>query len=402
MISESKEGEVTHFQESIRKSESSKGTLQGFADSPCESAKKTPHQFFSKKTKSILILMFYILSFSYSSIYIKNSFFNLHPFQATFFQSFFLTMLLPFSFIRNLFKERVIQKKQNEEEQSTQEIEATILNDNFSLIMDKKFYENYTKYTNTFYYRLLMLVLLYFLSIGFYFFALQRMQPFLCNILYSSCSIVIIVSKFGFNEKFNSLSIIQLILSLCVFVSFLISFLYEYNYESDKMFSLLGMTLMILCIISTCAFVLLLKHLYLKMKNYIRIGELAGYMGFSTIITYFCVMVCIILFGETSNVGFAFFNGFDNGKSIFLTCFEGIILGTICDYSLMKLTEYCSCNLLGSFFIIGLCTTSIIYLVQKKIVGIAFYLYIFSDFLALSLLIMVLTNMVIDEEENEL
>ena len=267
MISESKEGEVTPEKEKGFISNSSKDTLQGFADTSIQSHKKVPHQFLSRKTKSLLLLLVYLLSFSFSSIYIKSSLFNLHPFQASFFHSFFLTMLLPFSFIRNLFKERVIQKKQNEEEQSTQEIEATILKENFSFILDKKFYENYTKYIKMFYYRLLMLVSSYLLSLSFYYFALQEMQPFLCNILYSSCSIIIIISKLGFKEKFTFMNIFQLLLSFIIFASFLISFLYEYNYENDKMFTLLGMILMILCIISTCVFVLLLKSLYMKMKK---------------------------------------------------------------------------------------------------------------------------------------
>ena len=185
---------------------------------------KSPKFHLSNKFKSSVFLLVHFISFIVSSVYIRNTFFNLEPYQAAFFHTFTLAIILPFSFIRNLFTSRVIEKKKNEEEKSEEEIVDNILQDNFSFIMDSKFYENYSKYSKRFYYLLAVLLVSYFLALFLFYLSLEQMEPFFINILLSSSSLLTIPGKYILKRKFKKVNLYQLLVCLCTFFSFCFSF----------------------------------------------------------------------------------------------------------------------------------------------------------------------------------
>ena len=90
-----------------------------------------------------------------------------------------------------------------------------------------------------------------------------------------------------------------------------------------------------------------LKIINNKFKHYIKIGDLAGFIGSITIILYLILVLSLILFGYT-DFSSAIFSQIEHGATMFLFIGKGVFGGVICDFTLMKLIQYCSFGQLGS------------------------------------------------------
>ena len=69
---------------------------------------KSPKFYLSNKIKSSVFLLVHFISFIVSSVYIRNTFFNLDVYQAAFFHTFTFAIIFPLSFIRNFFTSIVV------------------------------------------------------------------------------------------------------------------------------------------------------------------------------------------------------------------------------------------------------------------------------------------------------
>ena len=365
---------------------------------------KSPKFYLSNKIKSSVFLLVHFISFIVSSVYIRNTFFNLEPYQAAFFHTFTLAIILPFSFIRNLFTSRVIEKKKNEEEKSEEEIVDNILQENFSFIMDSKFYENYSKYSKRFYYLLSVLLVSYFLALFLFYLSLEQLEPFFINILLSSSSLLIIPGKYILKRKFKKVNLYQFLVCLCTFFSFLFAFLFEKNNSKpNSSYKILGIVFIVCSILLNSFFVIFLKIINNKFKHYIKIEDLAGFIGTITIILYLILVLSLILFGYT-DFSSALFCQIEHGATMFLFIGKGVFAGVICDFTLMKLIQYCSFGQLGSIFGLNLGGVCSLYLINNKI-GFSFkeltiYLYLFGEFFAVLTLILIIVKVVTKKDKN--
>ena len=110
---------------------------------------KKNKKFFTESIRSLIILLLYIISSSLSTLLLQYNLPHPKPFVSAYFNTAIFIVYIPISFIVNLYSE-IVKNPPQEEEKTSLETQKK-MSDNFSDIIEKKFYENYYRYYRRFY-----------------------------------------------------------------------------------------------------------------------------------------------------------------------------------------------------------------------------------------------------------
>lgn len=243
-------------------------------------------KFFTKSIRSLIILLLYIISSTLSTLLLQYNLPHPKPFVSAYFNTAIFIVYIPISFIVNLYSE-IVKNPPQEEEKTSLEIQKK-MSDNFSDIMEKKFYENYYRYYRRFYVNSGALMLIYFVSLGFYYLALSYMEPMLCSIINAFTGLFVFIPILFINGiKCRMTKILIIGLNLIILTLFSISFFFAHS-----VFPTYGI---IFCTISSliqALFIVYFKKLINKYKFYIDISELVGYMGLFGLLIIPLLILC--------------------------------------------------------------------------------------------------------------
>lgn len=255
---------------------------------PDEEVKRIEHSILKKKFnkwKTYRKFVYFTLSmmlYSVTHIFLRYNTMGVDHFLLPYFQVASLVVFIPFSFLKTNITENCSKGKPTEIERSSSVIEEK-MKDEFSEIMEKKFYENYFEYSSRFYLHAIILSLLYYIRLLFYYWSLYYIPPLNCNSIFASTVIVLQVIRM-LTGKYKPSLLSNFIL---IFYSCGLCCLFGYlnNANELKSLSVLGVIYASISVIVTALFLYYYNSITKKYKYYIDIFELFGFIGL------FCLVI---------------------------------------------------------------------------------------------------------------
>ena len=327
---------------------------------------KKHKKFFNKSLRSLVIIVLYLTCTTLSIIFLKYRLPSPHPFFSAYINTSLFVFFIPISFIVNLYVD-IANKQPQEEEKSSLEIQKT-MSDNFSDIMEKKFYENYYRYYRRFYFNAIVLMVLYFLSLSFYFISLNSLTPFICSVINSFTSLFVFIPiLFTRGIKCSLTKALLLSMNFIILSLFILSLIFLNNTQNSSIsltisqHSISGFICCFVSAIFNALFIVYYKKLIKKYKFYIDISELVAYIGL------FCLLLIplvLVAFHYMTFESFSVPNGY-----IALRCIlKGGLESFLTDYLLMRALRF-----------FNISTFSSVYGFNLGILILCFYINIWSE-----------------------
>ena len=327
---------------------------------------KKHKKFFNKSFRSLVILILYLTCTTLSIIFLKHRLPSPHPFFSAYTNTSLFVFFIPISFMVNLYLD-VAKKQPQEEEKSSLEISKT-MSDNFSDIMEKKFYENYYRYYRSFYFNAIVLMLLYFLSLSFYFISLGTLSPFICSVINSFTSLFVFIPiLFTRGIRCSLTKALLLSMNVIILSLFIVSIVFLNNNQNSSisiMLSHCSISGFICCFVSSifnALFIVYYKKLIKKYKFYIDISELVGYIGL------FSLLLIPLLLVALHYMTFETFS-FPKGYMALQYILKGGLESFVTDYLLMRALRF-----------FNISTFSSVYGFNLGILILCFYINIWSE-----------------------
>ena len=345
---------------------------------------------FNKSLRALIILIVYLTCTTLSIIFLKYRFPSPHPFFSAYINTSLFVFFIPISFIVNLYLD-IAKKQPQEEEKSSLEIQKT-MSDNFSDIMEKKFYENYYRYYRRFYFNSIVLMSLYFLSLSFYFISLSSLSPFICSVINSFTSLFVFIPiLFTRGIKCSLTKALLLSMNCIILTLFILSIVFLYNSQN----SLISITLskhsiagFVCCFISSilnALFIVYYKKLIKKYKFYIDISELVGYIGLFSLLL---IPLLLIAFHYMTFEEFSF----PGGLMALQYILKGGIESFLTDYLLMRALRFFNISTFSSVYGFNLGILILCFYIKKwseiKNNTFALYSFIGGEILVLTLAVL--------------
>lgn len=285
---------------------------------------KKQKRWLLKANKKFLYFIISILLYSITHLLIRYDSMETDHFLLAYFQVASLTIFIPLSFLKKNIEDNFTKTKPKEIEQSSS-LMAQQMRDEFSEIMEKKFYENYFEYSSKFYLHSIILSSLYYISLSFYYWGLYYIPPLIGNSIFASTAIVLQIIKIVTGKyKLNLLSNFILILYSCGLCCL---FGYLHNLNTLKSLSLYGLAYFSISAITTALFIFYFNSISKKYKFYIDVIELLGFAGlfclliipfFLLLVTYLTTDSIIIPMGTQLLIVLA--------KSMLCSCVNDVII----------------------------------------------------------------------------
>ena len=312
--------------------------------------------------KRIGLIIIFILSYTFNSIYIRINSLNLMPIKASFVQGAIFSIFIPISFFISSIRSFKKNKKYigKEKEVLNTEIENN-MKENLSEFMNKKYFEVYYHYISKFYFLTAFFSILYFLSIFFFYLGISYTQPLFGQLFFPFISIILIIIKLiDRNIKCNKIKILSIICMIVTSFLYIISFINNCNVELDSNYLYSIIFLGIFSIIQSML-IYFVKKVFKKYFYYVDVMEFVGYIGIY--IVAFVPLILVILYCifyreliDNNPSGNALF--YVIGKAFFSTC--------ICDLSLAYIIKYFALKITCKLMVINI---SIIYLIFYIVTG---------------------------------
>ena len=312
--------------------------------------------------KRIVLIIFYIISFSFSSIFIRINSLDLIPIKASFIQGAIFSIFIPISFFVS--SNKYFKKKRKhlgkEKEVLNNEIEKN-MKENLSDYMNKRYYEVYYQYLSKFYLLTAFFSVLYFISIFLFYQGISYSQPLFGQLFFSFVAIILVFAKLiEKGMKFDMLNIISLICILGASALFILSFLNKEHFIIDRnhIYSIIYLGFFAVC---QSIIIYFMKNVFKKYFYYVDVLEFLGYMGL-----YILVIVPLILFILYCIYYRELIYDNPSGNSLFYVIGKAFVSTCICDLCLVYILKYFSLKITCKLMIINL---SIIYLVFYLVTG---------------------------------
>ena len=360
--SDKKEGNTTGLNEYLKDDEEGEETLLSKNEfiNPDYPTKKNFCE--TRYFKRIVLIIFYIISFSFSSIFIRINSLDLIPIKASFIQGAIFSIFIPISFFVS--SNKYFKKKRKhlgkEKEVLNTDIEKN-MKENLSDYMNKRYYEVYYQYLSKFYLLTAFFSVLYFISIFLFYQGISYSQPLFGQLFFSFVSIILVFAKLiEKGMKFDMLNIISLICILGASALFILSFLNKEHYTIDRnhIYSIIFLGFFAVC---QSIIIYFMKNVFKKYFYYVDILEFVGYMGL-----YILVIVPLILFILYCIYYRELIYDNPSGNSLFYVIGKAFVSTCICDLCLVYILKYFSLKITCKLMIINL---SIIYLVFYLVTG---------------------------------
>jgi len=360
--SDKKEGNTTGLNEYLKDDEEGEETLLSKNEfiNPDYPTKKNFCE--TRYFKRIVLIIFYIISFSFSSIFIRINSLDLIPIKASFIQGAIFSIFIPISFFVS--SNKYFKKKRKhlgkEKEVLNTDIEKN-MKENLSDYMNKRYYEVYYQYLSKFYLLTAFFSVLYFISIFLFYQGISYSQPLFGQLFFSFVSIILVFAKLiEKGMKFDMLNIISLICILGASALFILSFLNKEHYTIDRnhIYSIIFLGFFAVC---QSIIIYFMKNVFKKYFYYVDVLEFVGYMGL-----YILVIVPLILFILYCIYYRELIYDNPSGNSLFYVIGKAFVSTCICDLCLVYILKYFSLKITCKLMIINL---SIIYLVFYLVTG---------------------------------
>lgn len=302
---------------------------------------KKNKKFFTKSRRSLIILLLYIVSSSLSTLLLQYNLPHPKPFLSAYFNTAIFIVFIPISFIVNLYSE-IMKNRPQEEEKSSLEIQKK-MSDNFSDIMEKKFYENYYRYYRRFYVNSAALMVIYFVSLGLYYLSLSYMEPILCSLINAFTGMFLFIPILFLNGiKCRVTKVLIIGLNLTILTLFSISFFFAHRNIPTY-----GAIFCIVSSLTQAIFIVYFKKLINKYKFYIDISELVGYMGLLGLLS---IPLLILCFHYVSFESFIM----PDGYTILLMIEKAVIESLFIGYLLMRSVRFFNISTFSSVYGVSL------------------------------------------------
>ena len=384
-----KEGNTTGLNEYLKDDEEIEETLLSKNEfiNPVYPTKKNFCE--TRYFKRIVLIIFYIASFTFSSIFIRINSLDLIPIKASFIQGAIFSIFIPISFFVS--SNKYFKKKRKhigkEKEVLNTDIENN-MKENLSDFMNKRYYEVYYQYISKFYLLTAFFSVLYFISIFLFYQGISYTQPLFGQLFFSFIAIILVLAKLIEKKmKFEILNIMSLICILGASALFILSFLNNEHYIIDRnhVYSIIYLGFFAIC---QSIIIYFMKNVFKKYFYYVDVLEFVGYMGL-----YIIVIVPLILF-----ILYCVFYReliYDNpsGNSLFYVIGKAFFSTCICDLCLVYILKYFSLKITCKLMIINL---SIIYLIFYLVTGkermFGDYYFLAGQGLSVILLVLLMLN----------
>ena len=318
----------------------------------------------------IFLIVVFIISYTFSAIYIRINYLESTPIQAAYIQCSVFIIFIPFSFIINVYNDN--KKNLNENEficESEKEIEKKMEN-NFSEIIEKKYYENFYNYYKNFYLNSFILCLFYISYLIFFYFGTCYITPLFSQIIFLSLtSLVMMINKFLKRKKIKNLNlkIFVIILNIILFIFFILMYKkYFSQFKQDKFH--IGVLLIIISSLFFSLFLIYFQYIIKKYEYYLELVEMLGYMGFYCFIFLFLIILTLNYLIESEKINYP------TGNDFFVLIFKCIISSLICDFSLILLFRHFNTMIISQIFLILIGILSGIYCFNTKKYNNNFYI----------------------------
>ncbi|MCQ2817442.1 MAG: hypothetical protein MJ252_09275 [archaeon] len=240
-----------------------------------------PKEGMTKGMKAIIYISLSLILSVITNIFFKAATISYSPIYIAYFQSLAFLVFLPFSFV-TIQSENLFYKKNKSEQEVTEKEMIQVMDDDFSEIMEKRFYENYYRYYKGYYKNALILTVLYMASHLLYYICIAMVDPIFCICVHSGvgfCIDLIKLTQKGI--KFETFNLLSMIFATVIIVYSLCMYILTYELKGD--YKILGIIFLILSDLLFAFFLTQFKLILKKFKYYIKLGEFAGYFGlFST------------------------------------------------------------------------------------------------------------------------
>ena len=384
-----KEGNTTGLNEYLKDDEEIRESLLNKNDfiNPVYPTKKRFCE--TRYFKRIILIILYILSFTFSSIFIRINSLDLIPIKASFIQGAIFSIFIPISFFVS--SNKYFKKKRKhigkEKEVLNTEIENN-MKENLSDYMNKRYYEVYYQYISKFYILTAFFSVLYFISIFLFYQGINYTQPLFGQLFYSFIAIILVFFKLIEKKmKLDVLKIISLICILGASALFILSFLNNEHYKIDRnqLYSIIFLGFFAVC---QSIIIYFMKNVFKTYFYYVDVLEFVGYMGLYIIVIVPLILIILycIFYNEL------IYNN-PSGNSLFYVIGKGFFSTCICDLCLFYILKYFSLKITCKLIIINL---SIIYLIfylvtgKEKILG--DYYFLAGQGLSAVLLVLLIIN----------
>lgn len=324
---------------------------------------KTKKDFFETRyIKRIGLIVIFVLSYIFNSIYIRINSLNLMPVKASFVQGAIFSIFIPISFFISSIRSFKKNKKYigKEKEVLNTEIENN-MKENLSDFMNKKYYEVYYHYISKFYFLTAFFSTLYFLSIFFFYLGISYTQPLFGQLFFPFISIILFIIKIiDRNIKCNKIKIISLICMIVTSFLYIISFIKNSNVELDSnyLYSIIFLGIFAIC---QSMLIYFMKKVFKKYFYYVDVLEFVGYIGIYIvgIVPLILVILYCIFYSELINNN-------PSGKALFYIIGKAFISTCVCDLSLAYIIKYFALKITCKLMVINI---SIIYLIFYIVTG---------------------------------
>ena len=332
----------------------------------------------------IFLIIIFILSYTFSAIYIRINYLECTPLQAAYIQCSVFIIFIPFSFIINLYNDN--KQNLNDDEfifENELDIERK-MESNFSELIEKKYYETYYSYYNNFIKNAFILFILFVCYLIFFYFASCYVTPLLNQIIFLSLtSFIMMINKFLGRKKIKNLNlkILFIIINILLCTFFILMYKnYLSNFKMDKI--KIGILLIIVSSLFFSMFLIYFNLLIKKYHYYFELVEMLGYMGLYCFIFLFIIIFILHILIKNEK-----FN-YPTGHGFLILIFKCIISSLFCDFSLLLLFRYFNTMIISQIFLILIGILSGIYCFYKKYIN-NIFLYIAEGLELINIIILI-------------
>ena len=313
--------------------------------------------FETRYIKRVGLIFIYLISYIYSTIYIRINSLNLIPIKASYIQGAILSIFIPISFFISSNRNFKRNKKymSQEKEVLNEEIEKN-MKEGLSDFMNKKYYEVYYYYISKFYIMTAFFSVLYFLSIFCFHQGISYTQPLFGQLFFPLISFIIVIME-AIDHKRRKCDIFKILNFLCIIIIslvFMISYIKNNNLkiEHNYIYSIIFLGSFTIC---QSALIYFMNKVFKKYFYYVDVLEFVGYMGIyiTIIVPLILVILYAIFYSELIQNN-------PSGNLLFFILGKAFISTCICDVSLAYILKYFSLKITSKLLVINL---SLIYLI---------------------------------------